>query len=125
MKRLTLILITALLFPIGCLAADKDAAYETWVLNNFMSCEEFVAARNECKQGDCTKVGYFKQWLSNYFTSHNKTIPDTAAKDMESQFLWLDNFCRKNPAESFNYAVDNLRTELYPTRTLPTPRSKK
>jgi hypothetical protein len=122
MRRLTLMFVLALLFSLRCLAADQSAEYESWVLNNYLSCASFIAARDQCRQGDCIKQGYFSQWLSTYMAAHNTATSDKSPKDVEAQLLWLTDFCRRNPLESFSYAVDNLLVDLKATHMWTAPR---
>lgn len=126
MKRTSLIIATALLLPISCLATDSFGYYKPQAMTNFVTCENFVAAQNACRQGDCLKLNAFHQWMFGYITAYNVHTPDTyditGGKGVDFLDNWLEGFCKKNPWMDFSVAVDNLTVGLYPNRIKTSPK---
>lgn len=114
----------ALLLPISCLAADKDASYRHLAMDGLSACNSFVAAMEECRKGNCAKHNLFLQWLGGFESAYNLYTADTyditAGRDVDMQFVWLEDYFRKNPSANFDDAVLHNLIELYPTA----PRSR-
>jgi hypothetical protein len=130
MKRLTLLVLTALLIPIGSLAADVNKMYRNISPTGYDSCSEFIAASDECHQGYCVRFAIFRAWLQGYMTSYNIMTPDTfdiaggKAREASDKSLegWLENYCKQNPSKGFTEAVEELTIDLYPTRLKTQPK---
>lgn len=129
MKRSTLIFLSALLFPLGCSAADANGKYRNFSPQNFDSCGEFIGTIDDCKQGRCSKLRLFKVWSAGYLTSYNSFTPDTydiaggreADTTDESTLLWLEDYCRQHPSTTYAEALKRLTIALYPTRIKVAP----
>lgn len=121
-----LIFIVALLIPIGSLAADRDASYRHLAMDGLSSCKSFVAAMEECRKGNCAKHNLFLQWLGGFESAYNLYTADTyditAGRDVDAQFVWLEDYCRKHSTNNFDDAVLHIVKELYPTRTKAAPK---
>jgi hypothetical protein len=59
----------------------------------------------------------YRGWLSGYLSSYNRYAVDTynilGRSDLEGAMLWVENYCKAHPLESFSDAVSSLvSTEL-------------
>ena len=81
------------------------------------SCGSFV----ESRQNETQRYIYLA-WLNGYLTAVNKyqsgiryydALGDIkAGRDSQALMLWLENYCRENPLDSFFRAVLMLQNEL-------------
>ena len=129
MKRSTLPLFTALLYPIICPASDGHGAYRNFIPKGFDSCAAFAAEVEHCQQGYCGKLTMYKVWSAGYLTAYNILTPDTydiaggreADSTDRSTIIWLENYCRHHPELPYTEAIIKLTTELHPTRIKTAP----
>jgi hypothetical protein len=84
------------------------------------SCGSFVgvvdgATGSSKDEGD--RFG-FMSWAQGYLSHYNSSEPNIdsilGTSDRAAVQLWLYNYCRAHPLESFFEAVDKLITALYP-----------
>ena len=126
MKYSTIVLLTALVFPIGCLAADANGNFGSSLPKDLRYCDTYIAALDDCLSGHCYKQNLFNAWLYGYITAYNAYVDDTfniiGGRDAASLNYWLANFCKKNPQVSLDTAVGNLMTELRPQRIKAKPK---
>ena len=124
MKFSTSIFIAALLLPIGGVASDVHGKFRNFIPAGFDSCRAFVTAVDNCQQGRCTKISLFKVWSAGYLTSYNLLTPDTydiaggreADSTDRSTIIWLEDYCRHHPSQTYTEAIKRLTIELYPHR---------
>lgn len=130
MKQVSLIFVTALLIPAGCLASDINGQFRNFIPQGFDSCSVFVAEVADCQQGHCAKLSLFKVWSAGYMTAYNVLSPDTydiaggkeADSTDRSTIIWLEEYCKQHPAESYTEAIRQLTIKLYPTRIKAAPK---
>lgn len=58
----------------------------------------------------------FKYWGQGYISGINamKNFDITRGKDPAAVLSWIDDYCAKNPASSYNGAVDSLILQINP-----------
>ena len=130
MKRSALIIVSALLLPIGSLGSDIDGQFRNFIPKGFDSCDVFIAEVNNCQQGHCARLSLFKVWSAGYMTAYNALTPDTydiaggkeADSSDQSTIIWLENYCRQHPAKTYTESIKNLTIDLYPMRTKTAPK---
>ena len=126
MKRA--IVFALLMLPVVGNAADSKGAYSIVLPKDgtIGSCGTYVVARDEGRRGDYRKVNDHSAWLMGYLTGYNARTSDTydimGNKDLQSLLLWLENYCKQHPLDSFAVAVNFLIIELYPTRARTAPK---
>ncbi len=77
-------------------------------------CGKYVAATDQSKRGAPQAAYVYMTWMSG-FVSHASVLDSTdyfKNSDTESVGLWLENYCRTHPLESFSTAVISLMFEL-------------
>ena len=124
-----LIFATMLLYPLGGLASDHNGRYRNFIPEGFDSCREFVTAVDDCQRNHCAKISLYKVWSAGYLTSYNLLTPDTfdiaggreADSTDRSTIIWLENYCKHHPAQTYTEAIKRLTTELYPERIKTAP----
>ncbi len=125
MKHTIFVLAMSLFLPATVNAADIDGKYSITVSKQHSSCGQYVAARDEGRRGNHRQENIFSVWISGYRTAYNAQTPDTweiaGQTDTESMLLWLENYCKRNPLESFAGAMDLLTNELHPKRIRKAP----
>ena len=125
MKYSTIVLLTALVFPIGSLAADANGNFGSALPTDLKSCDDYIAALDACLNGHCYKENLFNAWLYGYITAYNVYVDDTfniiGGSNSSSLNYRLANYCKKNPQGSLDTAVGNLMSELKPQRIKAKP----
>jgi len=96
-------------------SADKNGRY--WIYGvGSENCEVYLEARNN---GGASEISY-KNWLSGYLTSTNRSSDDTynllGETDFQGALSWIDMYCGKNPKNTVYMAVANLSAVYYPKR---------
>ncbi len=110
------------LLGITCLLSNNVLAAQPRVAHCFgvgnYSCAEYVEAK---QTQNIEKVNQFIIWMDGYFTAVTvyRQEMDTSAKsnvgeNRKAELLWLENYCREKPFESFFNAVFKLEKELIP-----------
>ena len=111
MKRLLLVLLIAISFPLNTWAADKD--------NNFAAkglaavpCATFVEERKKLSQ----TYGEAMAWLTGFISAFNYLTPDTYDlapwQTVEQLSSLLASHCVVNPEESFFHATNKLLNSI-------------
>jgi len=90
------------------------------------TCSTFVAARDEGRRGDNRRVNEYADWMAGYLTANSVFVPDTydilGSSDMNAVLLWLENYCKQNPLNTFAAAAEAVTAALYPKRTRNSPK---
>jgi hypothetical protein len=81
------------------------------------SCGSFIeASRNNSK----TTYLRFETWLTGYLSAYNRDTSQTydirGGSDLDGINVWLENYCRANPLETYIDAVYQLTYIMYPNR---------
>jgi hypothetical protein len=86
-------------------ASDPNGAFNIDFPKDEMSCGTFVSAREEAKRGSHFRESKYVHWLFGFVTAYNVLQPDTydidGSTDLASQLLWLENYCKSHPLDSF------------------------
>jgi len=112
MKPLILIvLILSLTITMPAIAADKDGFV---VAMGDITCEEWVSVRKK------NSYIYEEGWIAGYMSAYNLLTPEVinilGNTDMDSIYLWVDNYCQEKPLSSLFGAMRILTQELWPSR---------
>jgi len=96
-------------------SADKNGRY--WIYGvGSQNCETYLEARNN---GGLSEISY-KNWVSGYLTSSNRSSEDTynllGETNFQGALSWIDMYCGKNPKNTVYMAVANLSAVYYPKR---------
>lgn len=113
---------------IQCKAADSDSNMRVHYPHNARSCGQFVDARDQGRRGNYQLENMFAAWIQGYMTGLNSLLVDTydiaGSTDEDALELWLENYCKANPLDSFPKAVDGLIGVLYPKRLKTAPKNE-
>jgi len=114
MKTLSLIvLVLSFAITTPAIAATDNGAYSTFGAS---SCGDWVKARKENKWVTVVQ----QRWIGGYLSAFNKQtygVYNILGKtDMESAYLWMDNYCQANPLSSVIVGMEALTDELWPNR---------
>lgn len=117
LKGTILSLITGLTLFYSTLSLASDEHGRYWIYGvGRQSCKTYLEAR---KTGGFSEISY-KNWVSGYLTSSNRSSDDTynllGNTDFEGAMDWLDKHCRKNPKNTVYMAMANLVAVMYPNR---------
>ncbi len=96
-------------------ASDKHGHY--WIYGvGRQSCSTYLEAR---ENGGFSEISY-KNWISGYLTSGNRSSEDTynllGDTDFHGVMVWLDRYCKKNSKNTVYMAMANLTAVMYPRR---------
>ena len=98
-------LIVSLSFPRSGIGIDTDRMYAIVGIGN-NACDQFVEARRTRRD-----VAYM-DWLGGYLTAVNAVSDNTfnimGHTEFSSLILWIENYCSKNPLQTFARAVNVL-----------------
>jgi len=101
-----------MLLPICPPAAAQDRPKVMVWGDGVTSCGKFIQAMNENPENEVS----FGQWLHGYISGRNEAdrlVRDHAAGiDRESLMIWITNYCKSNPLDSFFVAASALISEL-------------
>lgn len=81
------------------------------------TCGHYVSAREGSRKGssgDRVEVLMYLSWFSGFATSISARRSEDVlqGKDSDAIALWLENYCRENPLDSFLAASSKLLTAL-------------
>ncbi len=81
------------------------------------TCGHYVSAREGSRKGsprDRVEVSMYLSWFSGFATliSVKRSEDVLQGKDSDALALWLENYCRENPIDSFLEASSKLITAL-------------
>ena len=79
------------------------------------TCGLFVTAAEEARAGQQYGIQAYMTWFSGYATmaSGQSNIDYFKGTDTKSVQLWLENYCRVNPLNTFNAAAVSAMVELH------------
>lgn len=113
------VIVSLLVFSVPGYSVDANGKA---VAVGYTSCGEWVMERRG-ESPNMMKIS--KGWIGGYITAFNYQTQDVydvrGDTDLESIYLWLDNYCRDNPLKSVPTAMDVLMSELWPDRTIKAP----
>ncbi|MDH3309572.1 MAG: HdeA family protein [Gammaproteobacteria bacterium] len=125
MKSSVIVLFVSLFSPTTAIAADSDERYSNYG-SGTQSCETYVKAREDSRNGEERIELVFLTWLNGFLSAHNYYVTNTydikGTTDNEALLVWLENYCKQNPRKSFSSAVAALADELYPKRIQQAPK---
>ena len=113
---ISFLLLLSLAISMPVMASDKDDfSVAKWA----PSCGEWVEARNN------NQAETYKYWFAGYISAYNVKVSTVfnilGTTDMKSAFLWLDQYCLKEPLGSLVSGAISLTTELWPNRAITAP----
>jgi len=105
----------SLFYSIAVNASDEKGRY--WIYGvGRQTCQTYLEAR---KTGGFSEISY-KNWVSGYLTSSNRSTGDTynilGDTDFHGAMVWLDRYCQKNTKNTLYMAVANLTAVMHKNR---------
>ena len=105
----------SLFYSVAGMASDEKGRY--WIYGvGRQTCETYLEAR---KTGGFSEISY-KNWVSGYLTSSNRSTNDTynllGDTDFHGAMAWLDRYCTKNRKNTVYMAMANLTAVVYKNR---------
>jgi len=96
-------------------SADVHGRY--WIYGvGRQACETYLEARDN---GGISEISY-KNWISGYLTSSNRSSEDTynllGKSDFQGALTWVDHYCGKHPKNTIYMAMANLSAVYYSNR---------
>lgn len=76
-------------------------------------CAAYLDARQEGRDSQ------FAEWLAGYITAFDRWTADVwriETGDFDLSMIWIEDYCRVHPGETFDVAAQNLIAFLYPNR---------
>lgn len=96
-------------------AEERGAGVATWGIGQ-ISCGRFVQERERRPGNRGPYDATFRQWLLGFITALNWSAADRRdlleGSDAEGAMLWVENYCRGKPLDTFLDAALALRQEL-------------
>jgi hypothetical protein len=121
MRSLILLILAQALIALPASAADTDGQYTILGVGG-ESCAVYLNHRHG--GNDLADLSY-RNWLGGYLTHYNRTVAGTynilGGTDLNGAMLWLENYCKANPTDSFSIAADKLIEALGPKRQTTKP----
>jgi hypothetical protein len=117
MKAAFLVLLTSLTLYYSSLALASDEHGRYWIYGvGRQTCSTYLESR---KSGGISEISY-KNWISGYLTSSNRSSDDTynllGNTDFHGALVWLDRYCKKSPKNTVYMGMANLTAVMYPKR---------
>lgn len=115
-KTITILVSLLLSFYAQCAySADEKGRY--WIYGvGRQTCETYLEAR---KNGGFSEISY-KNWISGYLTSSNRSSDDTynllKDGDFNSVLVWVDHYCKKHLNNTIYMAMANMTAVHYKKR---------
>ena len=105
----------SLFYSVAANASDEKGRY--WIYGvGRQTCQTYLEAR---KTGGFSEISY-KNWVSGYLTSSNRTTDDTynllGDTDFHGAMVWLDRYCKKNTKNTVYMAMANLTAVVHKNR---------
>ena len=116
-KASLLALLTSLMLYYSSLAQASDKQGRYWIYGvGRQTCSTYLEAR---RNSGISEISY-KNWISGYLTSSNRSSKDTynllGNTDFQGALAWLDRYCKKSPKNTVYMAMANLTAVMYPKR---------
>lgn len=96
-------------------AQERAAGVATWGIGQ-ISCGRFITERERRAGAHGPYDATFRQWLLGFITALNWMDPNRQdlleGSDAEGAMLWVENYCRTHPLDTFFDAALALRQEL-------------
>lgn len=107
-------------------AADENQQYKVRAFDKVATCYAFNRAINSAKQHDDWAALYgFSLYTMGYMTGINRLAYDTydigGKKNSKMLIVWLTDYCKENPEDTFDSALHHLIVEIYPDRIVAAP----
>lgn len=93
-------------------ALDSDGNYFVRGVGTEL-CAAYLQARAAGQDRD------YQDWLAGYITAFDRWTADVwriETGDFNVSVVWMENYCRVHPGETFDVAAQNLIAYLYPNR---------
>ena len=108
MKTFLLLIVTVVFcMPSSSMAYDDNINYLVRGIGTD-TCGQYIKA-------NVTQKNWYLMWYTGYISGVNASLPgkyDHSNKiDIDSLDLWLENYCKNNPLETFERAVASLLKE--------------
>lgn len=105
----------SLFYSVAGIAADDKGRY--WIYGvGRQTCETYMEAR---LIGGISEISY-KNWISGYLTSSNRSTVDTynllGNTDFQGALVWIDKYCAKNENNTIYMAIANMTAVMHKTR---------
>jgi len=111
----TMLISISFCYSVAANASDGHGRY--WIYGvGRQTCQTYLEAR---KTGGFSEISY-KNWVSGYLTSSNRSTDDTynllGNTDFHGAMVWLDSYCKKNGKNTIYMAMANLTAVVYKNR---------
>lgn len=105
----------SLFYSVASMASDAKGRY--WIYGvGRQTCQTYLEARTN---GGISELSY-KNWISGYLTSSNRSTEDTynllGGTDFQGALVWLDTYCEKNTKNTIYMAMANLTAVMHKSR---------
>jgi len=102
-------------YSVAASASDEHGRY--WIYGvGRQTCQTYLEARTT---GGFSEISY-KNWVSGYLTSSNRSTGDTynllGNTDFHGAMVWLDRYCKKNRKNTIYMAMANLTAVMHKSR---------
>ena len=99
-------------YSVAANAADEKGRY--WVYGvGRQTCLTYLEAR---QAGGIAELSY-KNWISGYLTSSNRSVKNTynllGSTDFHGAMEWLDRYCKKNKKNTVYMGIANLTVVMH------------
>ena len=116
-KVLISILLSGISFYYSAAVHASDEKGRYWIYGvGRQTCQTYLEAR---KTGGFAEISY-KNWISGYLTSSNRSTEDTynilGNTDFHGAMAWLDRYCEKNRKNTVYMAIANLTAVMHQNR---------
>lgn len=77
-------------------------------------CGNFIAAIEDKRAGNTAQAYQFMVWTSGFASAHSAVTSIDYFKNADSKSIeiWLENYCQKNPLDTYVMATIKLLSEL-------------
>ncbi|MGH7091186.1 MAG: hypothetical protein ACREFQ_19990 [Stellaceae bacterium] len=112
MAKKLAVLLLALCAAAPAWAVDTQGNYFVRGAGNQL-CASYLKARQT------GHAGAFADWLAGYITAFDRWTADVwriENGNFDLSLIWMEDYCRDHPAETFDVAASNMIAFLYPNR---------
>lgn len=85
-------------------------------------CSDYVGTRKDTSPQGAVDNTAYHFWVAGWFSALNIVLPNTlsvlpsGSSSTEAAMMWLENYCKANPFDTFVAAVFALTDDLHPKR---------